>query len=149
SFFRNVSARHAFDERRFAGTIVAQQGHDFAWVDIPVNAIDRGQTAETLSESADGQDRRVHRRATHRTRPTIKSRDWSISTATMTTVPTTMNCQKAWTLSITSPVVSTAIISAPMTVPMIVPAPPNRLTPPMITAAIDDSSSGSPTTAEP
>ena len=44
---------------------------------------------------------------------------------------------------------NTAMISAPMTVPMIVPAPPNRLTPPMITAAIEESSSGSPISAAP
>src|SRR6516225_807005 len=47
----------------------------------------------------------------------------------MTTVPTTMNCQNASTLSITNPVVRIAMISAPITVPMTVPAPPNRLTP--------------------
>ena len=79
----------------------------------------------------------------------MRSRDWSISTATMTTVPTTMNCQKASTLSMTSPVVSTAMMSAPITVPITVPAPPNMLTPPMMTAAIEESSSGSPITAEP
>ena len=33
--------------------------------------------------------------------------------------------------------------------PITVPAPPNMLTPPMMTAAIEDSSSGSPITAEP
>ena len=32
---------------------------------------------------------------------------------------------------------------------MIEPAPPKRLTPPMMTAAIEESSSGSPMTAEP
>jgi len=32
---------------------------------------------------------------------------------------------------------------------MMVPAPPNRLTPPMMTAAIDESRSASPMTAEP
>ena len=60
-----------------------------------------------------------------------------------------MNCQKASTLSITSPVVSTAMMRAPITVPITVPAPPNMLTPPMITAAIEEQSSGSPITAEP
>ena len=49
----------------------------------------------------------------------------------------------------TSPVVSTAMMSAPITVPITVPAPPNMLTPPMMTAAIEESSSGSPMTAEP
>ena len=67
----------------------------------------------------------------------------------MTTAPTTMNCQNDSTFSITSPVVSTAMIKAPMTVPITVPAPPNKLTPPMMTAAIEASSSGSPMTAEP
>ena len=82
-------------------------------------------------------------------RPMIRSRDWSSSTATITTMPTTMNCQNASTLSMTRPVVSTAMISAPITVPMIVPDPPDMLTPPMMTAAIEESSSGSPITAEP
>ena len=36
-----------------------------------------------------------------------------------------------------------------MTVPMTLPAPPKRLTPPMMTAAMDESSNGSPMTAEP
>ena len=49
----------------------------------------------------------------------------------------------------TSPVVSTAMMSEPMTVPMTEPAPPKRLTPPMMTAAIEERSSGSPITAEP
>ena len=46
-----------------------------------------------------------------------------MSTATITTMPTTMNCQKAGTMSITRPVVITAMISAPITVPMILLSP--------------------------
>ena len=38
----------------------------------------------------------------------------------------------------------TAMTSAPATVPAIVPDPPNRLAPPITTAAIESSSSGSP-----
>ena len=41
------------------------------------------------------------------------------------------------------------MMSAPMTVPMTLPRPPKRLTPPMTTAAIEDSSSGSPAIDEP
>ena len=53
------------------------------------------------------------------------------------TVPTAMNCQNGSTLMKTSPYWMTAMTSAPATVPQIVPEPPNRLAPPMTTAAIE------------
>ena len=43
----------------------------------------------------------------------------------------------------------TAMTSAPAIVPEIVPEPPNRLAPPMTTAAIESSSSGSPACGAP
>ena len=65
------------------------------------------------------------------------------------TMPTATNCQNGSTLMKTRPYWMTAMISAPMTVPMIVPEPPNRQAPPITTAAIESSSSGSPAWAAP
>src|SRR6185312_549860 len=135
-----MHARDALDQRRLARAVVAQERHDLARSDLPAHVVDGGQAAEALGEVADREDRIAHSRPPEK-RPTMRSRDWSMSTAMITTAPTTMNCQKACTLSITSPVVSTAMMSAPITVPMIVPAPPNNDTPPMMTPAIDESSS--------
>ncbi len=55
----------------------------------------------------------------------------------MITAPTAMNCQNGSTSIKTSPYWMTAMTSAPATVPQIVPEPPNRLAPPMTTAAIE------------
>ena len=55
----------------------------------------------------------------------------------MMTVPTAMNCQNGSTLMKTRPYWMTAMTSAPAIVPQIVPDPPNRLAPPMTTAAIE------------
>src|ERR1700689_451468 len=133
--FRRVDARDAFDERRLARAVVAEQTHHLAARDIETHVVDRDEAAEDFCQVADGEQGVAHCAAPPRVRPMMRSRDWSISTATMTTVPTTMNCQKASTLSITSPVVRTAMMRAPITVPITVPAPPNRLTPPKMRAA--------------
>ena len=53
------------------------------------------------------------------------------------TAPTAMNCQNGSTLMKTRPYWMTAMTSAPAIVPAIVPDPPNRLAPPMTTAAIE------------
>src|ERR1700689_1588143 len=147
--FRRVDARDAFDERRLSRAVVAEQTHHLAARDVETHVVDRDEAAEDFCQVADGEQGLAHCAAPPRVRPMMRSRDWSISTATMTTVPTTMNCQKASTLSITSPVVSTAMMSAPITVPITVPAPPNILTPPKMRAAIGLRSSGSPMTADP
>ena len=52
------------------------------------------------------------------------------------TTPTATNCQNGSTLMKTRPYWMTAMTSAPATVPKIVPEPPNRLAPPMTTAAM-------------
>ena len=52
------------------------------------------------------------------------------------TAPTATCCQNGWTPTITKPFWSTAGMKTPKTVPRIVPMPPNRLVPPMTTAAI-------------
>src|SRR5690606_3874487 len=144
-----VHAGDALDQRRFAGAVVAEKRHHLAREDVEAHLVDGNEAAEALGELADREDRIAHADSLPLSRPTMRSRDWSMRTATMTTAPTTMNCQNAWTLSMTSPVVRTAMMSAPMTVPITVPAPPNRLTPPMMTAAIEERRSGSPMTAEP
>ena len=55
-----------------------------------------------------------------------------------------MNCQNGSMSMNTRPNSITAMINAPITVPMIVPDPPNRLAPPITTAAIELSKMGSP-----
>ena len=77
-------------------------------------------------------------------RPATRSRAWSMSTARMTTMPMTMNCQNGSTPSMMSPVTRMAMMSDPMTVPITLPRPPNMLTPPMITAAMELSSRARP-----
>ena len=67
----------------------------------------------------------------------------------MITTPTATNCQNGSTLMNTSPNWITAMISAPISVPTMVPEPPNRLAPPITTAAMESSSSGSPACAAP
>src|SRR5690606_6064906 len=109
-----MDPRDALDQRRLAGAVVAEEGDHLAGVNLPAHVVDRGQPAEALGEVADGEDGFGHGPHPDLPRPMIRSRDWSISTAMITTEPTTMNCQKASTLSMTSPVVSTAMISAPM-----------------------------------
>src|SRR4029078_3191078 len=123
-----------------AGAVVTQQRDHLATVDVPAHLADRDQPAKAFRQFSDRQQRFHHGLGLGLSRPTSKSRDCAISTATITTVPITMNCQKAETFNITRPVVSTALISPPMTVQTAVPAPPNSLAPPMMTAAIDDRS---------
>src|ERR687894_104415 len=53
------------------------------------------------------------------------------------TAPTATCCQKGWTPTMMKPFCRTAGISTPKNVPSIVPTPPNRLVPPITTAAID------------
>ena len=114
-----VDAGDALDQRRLAGAVVAEEAHHLAGVDVEAERADGGEAAEALGDVADGEDRLGHVGGPWRARPTMRSRDWSMSTAMMTTAPTTMNCQKASTFSITRPVVSTAMISEPITVPVI------------------------------
>jgi hypothetical protein len=58
--------------------------------------------------------------------------------------PFTIICWLTSRPIIISPLLMVPIISDPMTVPITVPVPPNKLVPPRITAAITDSSSPSP-----
>src|SRR5262249_16632786 len=76
--------RDAFDKRRFAGAIVAEQRHHLAGLNIPAHALHRGEAAEALREIAHREDGIAHVSLLASPRPTIRSRDWSISTATMT-----------------------------------------------------------------
>ncbi len=54
----------------------------------------------------------------------------------ISTAPTATCCQNGCTPMITKPFRSTAGMKTPKTVPRIVPMPPNRLVPPITTAAI-------------
>ena len=54
----------------------------------------------------------------------------------ISTAPTATCCQNGCTPTITKPFCRTAGMNTPKTVPSIVPTPPNRLVPPITTAAI-------------
>ncbi|MNR68744.1 hypothetical protein D3C85_1934950 [compost metagenome] len=58
----------------------------------------------------------------------------------MITAPLITNCQKYETPISVMPLFRVAIISAPTSVPVMVPMPPTKLVPPRITAAIASSS---------
>ena len=58
----------------------------------------------------------------------------------MITRPLMMNCQMSETPIRISPLESTAMISAPISVPQIEPMPPTKLVPPRMTAAMASSS---------
>ena len=60
------------------------------------------------------------------------------------TRPTATDCHSCGTEMIRRPLVSTAMMSAPMTVPMMEPLPPWSDVPPMTTAAMASSSSPMP-----
>src|SRR5690349_1398753 len=104
-----MDTRNTLYQGGLPGPVVTQESYNFTFIDLPIDGVDRGQSAKPFCQIADGENGLGHFRSPLRTLPTIRSRDWSISTAAITTVPTTMNCQNAWTLSITRPVVRTAI----------------------------------------
>ena len=55
--FRAVDTGDAFDQRGLARAIVAEQGDDFARVDLEIDLIDRRQAAEVLADAFCGEYR--------------------------------------------------------------------------------------------
>src|SRR5690606_1442079 len=72
-----------------------------------------------------------------------------IQMAAISTSPVTIGVRNGLTPISVKPLAITPVISAPMTVPTIVPRPPNRFVPPSTTAAITVSSKPSAELAEP
>ena len=51
-----IDAGDAFDQRRLAGAVVAEERDDLAGIDVPAHVVDGDQAAEALGEIADGED---------------------------------------------------------------------------------------------
>src|SRR4051794_7720027 len=146
---RLEDARDHLDEGGFAGPVVAGERQDLAAAQLEADLLERVDAAEALADLVAAQDGLGHQPSSARPPPARRAWDWSISTETMITMPTATNCQNGSTLMKTRPYWMTAMMRAPMTVPMIVPEPPNSEAPPITTAAIESSSSGSPAWAAP
>ena len=73
--FRRVDPGDAFDERRLARAVVAEQADHLAGRDVETHAVDGDEAAEHFREAADGEQRLAHRKAPAPTRPVMRSRD--------------------------------------------------------------------------
>src|SRR5438874_257622 len=75
AFIGMIDARDAFDQSRFAGTVVAEERHHFAAMDIGAHLADRGEPAEALGQFPDRQERFHQETGLALSRPTMRSRD--------------------------------------------------------------------------
>src|SRR5262249_51189244 len=130
-----------------AGAVVARQRQYFAREQRHRHRLERVHTAEMLGDRFDLEQRGG--RVAHARPPPMRRWLWSTSTEMMITMPTATNCQNASTSTNTSRNWITAMTKAPISVPPPVPEPPNRLAPPITTAAMLSSSRGSPAIGEP
>src|SRR5688572_16207109 len=124
-------AGQRLDQCRFARTVVADHRQDLAGVELEVRLVQSRDAAEPFGKSAGLQDGRAVRHA-----ETLRSH-WSIETATMIRKPTANSCHSTSTPESARPLRNTPTISAPISVPMIEPRPPNRLVPPITTAVME------------
>ena len=124
-----------------------------------VDALEGARLAERLADAAELHDQAgcatasapapgaaeppVGRRSSATVRPRVCA-STSRVTAPMVTTPTKMSCAKAPTPMMAKPLRSTASSIAPISVPKTVPRPPDRLAPPMTTAANTGKVSGPP-----
>ena len=73
--FRRVDSGDAFDKRRLARAVVAEQADHLAGRDVETHVVDGDEAAEHFREAADGEQRRTHRKAPAPARPVMRSRD--------------------------------------------------------------------------
>ena len=73
--FRRVDAGDAFDERRLARAVVAEQAHHLAARDVEAHVVDGDEAAEDFRQVADGEQGVAHCAAPPRVRPMMRSRD--------------------------------------------------------------------------
>src|SRR5262249_44131636 len=141
---RNDRSGEHLDECRLAGTVVANHAEDLIRHQVEIGVIEGDDASEMLDKSA---------RLQHG--PTCVARccgtgrveggahaatfliHWSSVTATMINTPTVNSCQSTSSPESARPLRNTPTISAPISVPMIEPRPPNRLVPPITTAVIE------------
>src|SRR3984957_16815996 len=125
----NDRAAKSLDQRRLARAIVPNDGEDLAWKEVEVGVVERGDPPVTLDEAARPEDRfdahfdtlRIH---------------WSRATATMIRTPIANSCQSTSSPARDTAERKTPTISAPTSVPMIDPLPPNSDVPPITTAVM-------------
>src|SRR5690606_6118712 len=154
-----VDAGDRLDEGGLAGAVVPEQAEHLAAVDGEVDPGEGGHRAEALDGAADLEHRgavpvgrgrvrlrRRHRGAsdssvrTTRSRVSSRARTTSSWTAMTTAAPSATYCQLLWTFMRLRPFWMTPRMSAPTRVPTTVPRPPKKLAPPMMTAAMAESS---------
>ena len=58
--FRRVNTGDAFDQRRLARAVVAEQTHHLAARDVETHVVDGDEAAEDFCQVADGEQRLVH-----------------------------------------------------------------------------------------
>src|SRR4051794_24668781 len=63
SIVRMVNSRNDLNQRGFAGTVIASQRQDFAWVKLERDIFQSMDAAETLGHTLDFQDRCLTHRA--------------------------------------------------------------------------------------
>src|SRR6202021_1616677 len=125
----NDRAAQGLDQRRLAGAVVSDDRQDFARIKVEVGVVERGDAAVTLDEGASHEGRfdahfdtlRIH---------------WSSATATMIRTPIANSCQSTSSPARDTAERKTPTISAPTSVPMIDPLPPNSDVPPITTAVM-------------
>src|SRR5262249_11828849 len=117
-------AGQRLDQRRLAGAVVADDRQDLAGIEIEIRLVEGRDPAEPLDEPA---GREKGGGVGHAETPRSH---WSIETATMRRKPTANSCHSTSTPERARPLRNTPTISAPISVPMMEPRPPNRLVPP-------------------
>src|ERR1700733_4463565 len=125
----NNRAAQGLDQRRLAGAIVPDNRQDLAREKVEVGTVERGDAPVTLHKAASHESRfdahfdtlRIH---------------WSRATATMIRTPMANSCQSTSSPASETAERKTPTISAPTSVPMIDPLPPNSDVPPITTAVM-------------
>src|SRR6202044_732884 len=112
-----------------AGAVVSNDREDLAGIKVEVGMVERGDPSVALDKAASHEGRfdahfdtlRIH---------------WSSATATMIRTPMANSCQSTSSPARDTAERKTPTISAPPSVPMIDPLPPNSEVPPITTAVM-------------
>src|SRR5690349_7585159 len=118
------------DEGQFPCAVVPYDGEDFVGPQFEVRVVEGDHAPVALGEAARLQNR-------YDAHAEILRIHWSIVTATMIRTPTAKSCQSTSKPLNARPLRNTPTMSAPMSVPMIEPRPPNSEVPPITTAVIE------------
>ena len=114
----NDRAAEGLDQRRFARAVVADDGEDLAGIKIEIGVIEGGDPTiafDELSRDENGFDAHFETLRIH----------WSSATAMMIRTPMANSCHSTSRPASETAERNTPTISAPTSVPMIEPRPPN------------------------